>query len=200
MLFFKSRPDRQLPRDVPTSNFFLTRNIEGKKCQSVQTLSTTLDPGNRIKWQVATSTNNLRRRRCVAVTPQQVASPGEIVKKPLLQRKPGWRTCGGGKPVAHAQPRVELTWLWPRPTGSQALELRSRIGVGTSMFDLLGQTSKFVEFRLQSRASHPQFFFFFSFSSLFFYTTQNFEARLQCSNSKLGTSLGTRWSGPFPSH
>ena len=33
--------------------------------------------------------------------------------KDILQRKPGWRTSGGGKPVAHAQPaRVELTLPW----------------------------------------------------------------------------------------
>ena len=50
--------------------FFFDAEYEGRKCQSVQTLSTTLDSGNRTKWQVATSTNNLRRKRCVAVTPQ----------------------------------------------------------------------------------------------------------------------------------
>ena len=93
--------------------FFLTRNV--RKGSVSLCKPTALDSGNRIKWQV-TSTNNLRRRRCVAITPQS----RPLLQERECQRKPGWRTSGGGKPVAHAQPaRVELTWLWPWPVGSQ---------------------------------------------------------------------------------
>ena len=70
----------------------------------MQILSTTLDSGTKSsgKWRQAPTTSD---GDCVSPShPRAGRFSRRECAKPLFQRKPGWRTSGGGKPVAHALP------------------------------------------------------------------------------------------------